>query len=126
MTGMAHPNEAVIRRLYDAINKGDLPAVAAEFTSDALWHGGEAVIAGSHAIAKLVGQLRKASGGTLRVELHDVLASDEHAVALQFTRAERHGRSLADRVVYVFHLRDGRISEAWFNGDPRVQEAFWS
>jgi ketosteroid isomerase-like protein len=60
------------------------------------------------------------------IELHDVLANDEHAVALQVTQAERGGRMLSDRVVYVFHLRNGKIAEAWFNGDPRVQDDFWA
>jgi ketosteroid isomerase-like protein len=122
---MAHPGEETIRRAYAAINAGDPTALASEFTRDAVWHGGESAITGADAIARLVGQLREASGGTLRIELHDVLANDEHAVALQTTRAEREGRSLVDRVVYVFHLRDGKIAEAWFNGDPRVQNDFW-
>jgi uncharacterized protein len=122
---VAHPNELVIRRAYDSINRGDTAGFADAFTIDAVWHGGDTSIAGSRAIANLVEMLREASAGTLHIELHDVLANDEHAVALQVTRAERDGRSLADRVVYVFHLRNGRISEAWFNGDPRVQAAFW-
>lgn len=123
---MAHPNEQVIRRVYEAINAGDLDAFAAEFTPDAVWHGSGADIIGAQALGRLIGQLREASAGTLRVELHDVLANDDHAVALQITRAEREGRSLADRVIYVFHLRDGKFGEAWFNGDPRVQDEFWS
>ena len=112
--------------MYGAINAGDVDAFVAEFTSDAIWHGGGADITGPQALGTLIEQLREASAGTLQVELHDVLANDDHAVALQITRAEREGRSLADRVIYVFHLRDGRISEAWFNGDPRVQDEFWS
>jgi uncharacterized protein len=123
---MPHPNEQVIRRAYAAINRGDLGALSAEFTEDAIWHGSEAAqITGAEAIADLVGELREASGDSIRIELHDVLANDDHAVALQITRAERNGQSLVDRVVYVFHLRDGKIAEAWFNGDPRVQDDFW-
>jgi ketosteroid isomerase-like protein len=91
-----------------------------------VWHGsGGAQISGSEAIGDLVRQLREASGGTLRIELHDVIANERHTVVLQVTRAERDGRLLADRVVYIFHLRDGLISEAWFSGDPGVQAAFW-
>jgi ketosteroid isomerase-like protein len=122
---MRHPNDQVIRRAYAAINRGDLAAFSAQFTEDAIWHGSGAQIIGAEAIADLVAKLREASGGTLRIELHDVLANDDHAVALQMTRAERNGRSLVDRVVYVFHLRDDKIAEAWFNGDPRVQDDFW-
>ena len=123
---MPHPNEAVIRRVYKAINSGNIAALVSEFDPDAVWHGSESAISGASAISALVAQLREASDGTLRIELHDVLANDEHAVALQITRAERRGRSLVDRVVYVFPLRDGRITDAWFHGDPRVQDAFWS
>ncbi|HSL97069.1 MAG TPA: nuclear transport factor 2 family protein [Candidatus Deferrimicrobiaceae bacterium] len=121
----AHRHEVVVRRLYEAINRGDSAAVAAAFTPDAVWHGGGRSVEGADAIAGLVNTLHEASGGTLRVELHDVLANDEHGVALQVTRAERDGRLLEDRVVYVFHLRRGLITEAWFSGDPRVQDAFW-
>jgi len=123
---MAHGNEAVVRRAYQAINRGDIEAFVREFTHDAVWHGAEARISGAQAIGNLVNQLRTASGGTLHIELHDVLANDEHAVALQVTQAERGGRMLSDRVVYVFHLRNGKIAEAWFNGDPRVQDDFWA
>jgi uncharacterized protein len=123
---MTHTNEAVVRRAYDAINRGDSEAFVREFTQDAVWHGAGAQISGARAIGELVGQLRTASGGTLHIELHDVLANDEHAVALQVTQAERDGRILSDRVVYVFHLRNGKIAEAWFNGDPRVQDEFWA
>jgi uncharacterized protein len=122
---MPHSNEQVIRRAYAAINRGDLAAFAAEFTDDATWHGSDGQISGAKEIAELVVGLREAAGGTLRIELHDVLANDDHAVVLQVTRAERDGRSLVDRVVYVFHLRDDKITEAWFNGDPRVQDDFW-
>ena len=122
---MSHVHEQVIRRAYAALNRGDLGAFSAEFAPDAVWHGAGASITGAEAIGRLVGQLRELSGGTLQVELHDVLANDEHAVALQITRAERGGRSLADRVVYVFHVRDGKIAEAFFTGDPRVQDEFW-
>jgi len=123
---MSHPNENLIRRAYEAVNRGDIQSFVAAFAADAVWHGsGGAQISGSQAIGDLVHRMREASGGTLHVELHDVLANDRHAVALQVTRAERDGRALADRVVYVFHVRDGEITEAWFNGDPGVQAAFW-
>lgn len=123
---MAHPHEEAVRRAYAAINRRDLPGFAAEFATDAVWHGSGTEIRGNEAIGELVGQLVEASGGTLQVELHDVLVSEEHVVALQITRAERKGHRLADRVVYIFHLAGGKIVEAWFNGDPRVQDEFWS
>ena len=69
----------------------------------------------------VVEQLRAMTKNTLRIEVHDVLANDNHTVILQLTKAQ-----LGDRVVYVFHIDDGFIVDAYFQGDPRVQEAFYS
>ena len=123
---MPHPGESVVRGMYEAINRRDMEAVAAAFAEDAVWHGSGAEIRGAQEISGLVSQLIEASGDTLRIDLHDITSSDKHVVALQTTHAERDGRSLEDRVVYVFHVTDGRITEAWFNGDPRTQDEFWS
>lgn len=61
----------------------------------------------------------------LHIEVHDVLANDNHTVILQLTKAKLGDRVLEDRVVYVFHIDDGFIVDAYFQGDPRVQEAFY-
>ena len=123
---MVHPHELVVRGAYEALDRDDMAAFAAAFAADAVLHGGEGVeVEGAETIARMIWQLREMTNGTLRWELHDVLANDDHTVALHITRAERNGRSLADRVVYVFHLRDGQIREAWFSGDPRVQAEFY-
>ena len=125
-TPMAHPHELVVRGAYEALDRDDMAGFAASFAADAVLHGGEGVeVAGAESIARMIWQLREMTNGTLRWELHDVLANDDHTVALHVTRAERNGRSLADRVVYVFHVRDGQIREAWFSGDPRVQADFY-
>lgn len=116
----------IVRRMYAAINDRDLDAVAEAFAPNAIWHGAGTQVHGNETIAEMVGELIEASGHTLSIELHDVLASDEHVVALQITRAERDDQRLEDRVVYVFHIDDRRITEAWFNGDPSVQDAFWT
>jgi hypothetical protein len=39
------------------------------------------------------------TGGTFRVELHDVVANDEHAVALYVARGEREGKTQEDKSV---------------------------
>jgi ketosteroid isomerase-like protein len=122
---MAHPDERVVRGMYAAINQRDMDGLIAAFAPDAVWHGAGASIDGAESIAAMVGQLIEASEGTMQIELHDVLANDEHTVALQVTTAQRGDRGLSDNVVYVYHLRDGKIVEAWFTGDPRVQDEFW-
>lgn len=123
---MTHPSEALLRRAYTAFNEGNVEGFMAAFAVNAVLHGADADVRGRPAIRAVVEQLREMAGGTLHIEVHDVLANDEHAVVLQVTRAERAGRVLADRVAYVFHLRDGLVTDAWFQGDPRIQDEFWS
>lgn len=123
---MPHPDETLLRRMYDAINSRDYSSVMNCFAANAIWHGAGLEVTGPASIAELVRRLDTASGGTLHIDVHDVLANDVHVVVLQTTRAERGDRVLQDRVVYVFHVGRGRITHAWFTGDPRVQDEFWS
>jgi len=64
---------------------------------------------------------------TGRLDLQDVLANEAHAVALVNWSAERGGRQLTGREVAVYHVRDGRVTEAWFHPDDAATvEAFWA
>jgi hypothetical protein len=66
-------------------------------------------------------------GGTFSFELHDVLANDEHAVALVTVRGERAGKQLNDNMVQISHLRDGKAYEVWNPAtDQYAQDEFWS
>ena len=38
------------------------------------------------------------TGGTFRVELHDVVANDEHSVAKYVERGQREGRTLDNKI----------------------------
>jgi hypothetical protein len=53
------------------------------------------------------------SGGTFRIEVHTILADDEHGVALLVSSSSRGGRSIEIKDVHVFHLRDGKVVEFW-------------
>ena len=63
----------------------------------------------------------------MRFEVHDLLANDEYAVALQHSTAARGDRTLDVNDVVVFHVRDGRATEIWFHsGDEAAHDAFWA
>jgi uncharacterized protein len=51
--------------------------------------------------------------GSFHLDLHAVLADDEHGVALVVGTASRGGKSLTTNEAHVFHLRDGRVTEFW-------------
>jgi ketosteroid isomerase-like protein len=130
---MAHPNESLVREGYAAFQTGDLDAVQRQWTDDIRWHTpGRGPLSGDYEGAQQVlqffGQIFELSGGTFRFDLHDVLANDEHAVALLTIHAERPGKQpLNDNMTQIFHIRDGRVSEVWgLQTDLHAVEEFWS
>ena len=67
-------------------------------------------------------------GSSQSFDLHDVLANDEHAVALaNVTMNRRDKGSLQVRSVWIFHCSGGKITEGWFfDENPAATSAFWS
>ncbi len=115
---MAHPNEELVRRGFDAFNSGDVNTLRELFHQDAVWHApGRNPVAGDHqgveAILGFFARTMERTGGTFRVELHDVVANDEHAVAIYVSRGQREGRTLDIKNVLVSHIRNGRLTETW-------------
>lgn len=129
---MAHANEDVIRRGYEAFGKGDMDTLNELFTDDIAWHTpGRSPIAGDlkgkQEVFAFFAKLVELSGGTFKLEVHDILANDEHGVALSVATGQRNGKSFEDRAVNVFHLRDGKVTEFWAHpGDQYVVDDFWS
>jgi ketosteroid isomerase-like protein len=118
MMATAQENAATARRGYEAFSSGDMQALAEVIAEDVVWHcAGRGRLAGDKrgrdATFAYFGQLAELTGGTFRVELHDLTASDDHIAGIQTVTGERAGRSLNLREALVFHLRDGKIVEAW-------------
>ena len=119
---MAHPNEELVRRAFDAFAKGDMGTLRDLFDQDAVWHvPGRSPLSGDHrgvdAILGFLARTMEVTGGTFRTELHDVVANDEHAVALYTARGEREGRTLETRDVIVSHVRNGKLAESWLRAE---------
>jgi len=115
---MGHPNEDLIRQGYDAFSRGDLDTLRALFDPGIVWHApGRSQLAGDHqgvdAVLGYFGQTMELTGGSFRVELHDVVANDEHGVGLHKGFAERGGQALENNGTLVFHVRDGKVTEVW-------------
>ena len=130
---MAHHNEELVREGYAAFARGDLDMLQDRFfSSDVRWHfPGRSPFGGDYAgvgdVMTWLGRSFEASGGTIRVQLHDVIGNDDHVVALTTIRAEREGRTLQDNTVQVFHIQDGRATEVWTHpADLYATDEFWS
>ena len=53
------------------------------------------------------------TGGTFRLDIHDVLANDAHGTVLVTAHAERDGQPISVREVNIWHLADGKTTEFW-------------
>jgi uncharacterized protein len=126
-----HPNAELFRRGYAAFQTGDLDTVRTLFDDNVVWHiGGNNHNTGDYKgidnVLALFVRNAQESNGTFKVELHDVLGSDAHAVALATVSAEMDGRSLNDHYTHVAHIADGKLTESWiFQENPADVDAFW-
>jgi ketosteroid isomerase-like protein len=129
---MAHPNEDLARRGYEAFAKGDLDTLNSLMADELVWHvPGRGPLAGEYkgkeAVFGLFGKVVELAGGTFHQEIHDVLANDEHALVMVESHAERGDKRLNDRQVHVLHLKDGKLTEFWNHfGDQYAVDEFWS
>ena len=129
----AQTNAAALRKGYDAFSRGDMDALRNEvFSPDIVWHqGGRNQTSGDYrgadAVIGLFGKLFQLTDGTFRVELHDVLASDEHVVALARTTGQRAGKTIQHgEYSHVCHFRDDKLAEVWIvNVDPYEIDEFF-
>ncbi len=113
-----HPNVARIREAYAAFDKGDHAAINDSFAEDVVFHiPGRHQLTGDYrgrdAVLGFFGKVMEVTEGTFHVDVHAVLADDEHGVALVITTASRGGRSMKVNEAHVTHLRDGKIVEFW-------------
>jgi ketosteroid isomerase-like protein len=129
---MAHPNEELLRQAFDAFAKGDVDTLRAQMDQDAVWHTpGRNLISGDYrgveAILGFFAKIAELTGGTFRAELHDVAASDEHAVAMYVSRGQREGRTLEAKTALVSHVRNGKFTETWLlSHDQHAVDEFFS
>ena len=126
-----HPNVELLRKGYAAFGAGDMQTVDALLSDDIVWHSpGNNPLAGDYKgkdqVFGLFAKLVELTEGTFRQEIHDLLANDEHAVALCTLSASRGSKSVEFPVANVSHIRDGRVTEFWTaTTDPQASIDFW-
>ena len=116
---MSHPNGEAVRAAYQAFSAGDIDGLAGFLAENCVWHikatgalNGD--YEGRDSILGFVGRLVEETGGTFKTDLHNVVADDDHVVSLVEVSATRQGNSVAGKQAGVFHLENGKNTEAWF------------
>ena len=110
-----HPNAAIVRRSMEAAAAGDLATAASLVADDIVWHeiGRAEPRRGQDELRASMTEVDYTIDG----RSHDILANDDHVVLLIDATAQRAGKTLNYRVVEVYHVKDGKITERWAMSD---------
>jgi ketosteroid isomerase-like protein len=110
-----HPNAAMARRAIESLNTGDFEAMSELLADDVIWHeiGRSEPRLGKAAMAAA----QAGSDSTIIAKLHDVVANDEHTIALVDATATRGDKTLNYRTAEIMHVRDGKVIERWAFSD---------
>lgn len=113
-----HPNAAVIRSAYEAVERGDMEAFAAALDDDIVWHesmpGFEGTYNGRGEAVALLGRVFEETGMEVHgISIDHVLADDTHAMVLLESTVSVGDRRHSIRYVDVYRVRDGRAIEHW-------------
>jgi ketosteroid isomerase-like protein len=129
-----HPNVALVRRAMQAMTEQDMSKaeqemaiVAAFMADDIVWHEiGRAEPRRGKAELRAA-MMEGARDTTISYEIHDVIANDDHAIAIGTATATRGDTTLVYRTAEIFHIRDGRAIERWaFSDDTAAIVAFFA
>jgi ketosteroid isomerase-like protein len=127
-----HPNLELLRRGYAAYGSGDMDTINELFADAVVWHvAGRSPLSGDYngkeEVFGFFAKLQEMSEGTSKVEVHDLLANDEHGVAVVTESATRNGRNHEGNATHVLHVRDGQVTEFWdAQTDQYAADEFWS
>ena len=120
---MEHPNAIAIRKMGEAMEAGDWETLDSAVADDVVWHeiGGET----KRGKAALRGE-DSGADYDIKFKVHDVIANDDHTIALGEATATRGDKSLAYRTAEIYHMKDGKIAERWaFSDDTKAITDFF-
>src|SRR5436190_6842455 len=116
-----HPNAKLYRDVDEKVS-ADPSRIADYLSDDVEWHeiGRDEPIRGKQAVVE-----RWTSGALGDMEFeghtHDVIANDDHTIALVETTVRRGGRSLTYRTAEIMHVKDGKVTARWAFSDDTAR-----
>ena len=112
-----HPNVVLVRESFEAMDRGDLAWLEEHMSDDIVWHvGGNSSAAGTMSGKDAVLQMMSpALADAMKADVHDVVGGDDHVVVLgkAVVTGPSSGKSVEYNYVNVFHVADGKVTEAW-------------
>ena len=115
---MKHPNAVLLTKIYHHFTEGNfievLDACADNITFQV---AGKSALAGKYNktnfLTGFAQKLKELSGGTFKLEVHDILASDLHAAVLASSKVTVNGKVVEMRTVHIWRFDHGKPI-AWY------------
>jgi ketosteroid isomerase-like protein len=130
---MAHPNEEIVRKGYQAFGEGDMETLGSLYAPDAVHvAAGNNPLSGEYKgvddILAYYGELFERSNGTFAAELQSVtVEGDDTVVATHRNKGQRGDKTLDQDETLTFTITGGKITRLTENhSDPAAYDAFWS
>jgi ketosteroid isomerase-like protein len=118
-----HPSAALYRRVMEGMGEGDMSAFEAALADDVVWWqiGSPEPVRGKEAL------LESMKGVDFEVDLHDVLANDDHVVGLVTASVRIGDDTFTYRMAEIAHVEGGKVTERWaFSDDTQAIIDFFS
>jgi uncharacterized protein len=128
---MVHPNEDLVRKAYAAFTDGDTEILRQVFAEGIVFRiPGKTRMAGEYrgrdAVFGYLGKVMERSAGTFGLDVHDVVANEDHVVGLTVQSGSHDGRQRTFRSVHVWHIDGGRLTELWEYPEQPAFDEFWT
>ena len=115
-----HPNAAMFRESFT----GDVSEMRDALADDVVWHqiGGN-TIHGADAVMEFITAMGDVD---INLDLHDVVANDDHTIAMLNVTIGAGGDSFSYRTCEIYHVSDGKVTERWaFSDDTAAISEFF-
>jgi ketosteroid isomerase-like protein len=127
---MTHTNAQLLRAAYDGFTSGDLEPLLGLLTDDIAWQDSTlGPLAGDYTgkdeVLRLFGRMMEVYGGTLQIEVVDILANDNRGVVLTREQGTTDGEHVKWTGVHLWEFREGRCARFVAYNDADYQR-FWS
>ena len=128
---MNHPHVTVLKKLYSDLAAGNLNGVLEACTDSVTFQiAGQSKLAGKYTratLADLFSKQKELSGGTFQLDIHDVMATDQHGTVLATMKLTAGGKTHEIRTVHVWRMADGKALAVYeYPRDLYAYDAVWA
>jgi len=120
-----HPNAELYRKGLERFADGDIDAFGEMLADDVVWWqiGMTEPVRGKQAVIE---QMAAFEAVEFDLDIHDVLANDEHTVVLVSVTVRAGDQEFSYRTAEIVHLDDGKVTERWaFSDDTEAITGFF-